>query len=112
MYSGKNRATGIKWQAIITPDGLVSSIIGPFKGKANDWKVFEVSGTQQRLRKLFAGQQLLYLYRDPAYNCGYGIIAAYKHKGGRFMLSKEQYEANRRLSNVLLQKAYALAISL
>jgi hypothetical protein len=45
MYSSKNKETGMKWQAIVTPDGIISSLIGPFEGKANDWKMFEVSNT-------------------------------------------------------------------
>jgi hypothetical protein len=105
--SGKNKATGIKWQVIVILDGLLSLIIGPFEGKANDWKIFEVSGTQQRIRKMFVGQQLLYLYRDLAYNCGYSILSVYKQKGRRFMLLKEQYKANRWLANVQVSVEHA-----
>jgi hypothetical protein len=30
MYSGYYKGTGMKWQAIVTPDGLVSSLSGPW----------------------------------------------------------------------------------
>jgi len=43
MYSSKNKATGMKWQAIVTPDGLISSLIGPWEGKAHDWRMFQES---------------------------------------------------------------------
>jgi len=40
MYSGQKKAAGMKWQAIVTPNGLVSSLIGPWEGKANDWAMY------------------------------------------------------------------------
>ena len=41
FYSGHKRKHGYKYQAIVTPDGLVSSLMGPFIGKwwnIQDWQ--------------------------------------------------------------------------
>jgi hypothetical protein len=35
-YNGHKRSHGQQWQAIVTPDGLVSSLIGPYLGPIND----------------------------------------------------------------------------
>jgi hypothetical protein len=35
-YSGHKKDTGQKWQAVVTPDGIVSSLVGPFLGPVND----------------------------------------------------------------------------
>jgi hypothetical protein len=36
MYSGYYKGHGMKWQAIVTSDGLVSSLCRPWAGPAND----------------------------------------------------------------------------
>jgi len=97
----------MKWQVVVIPNGLISSLIRPFEGKANDWKMLKVSQLQNRFRKLFAGHKTLYLYGDSAYNCSYSILGAYKHYRGRFLLLKEQFEANRRLSTVRIAVEHA-----
>lgn len=35
-YSGHKKQHGQNWQAIVTPDGLVSSLVDPYLGPAND----------------------------------------------------------------------------
>ena len=31
----------MKFQVIVTPDGLISSLISPFKGRKNDWGMYK-----------------------------------------------------------------------
>lgn len=49
-YSGHKRKHGYKYQAVVTPDGLVSSLMGPFIGRRGDWKMVECSGLVEKLR--------------------------------------------------------------
>lgn len=82
FYSGHKRKHGYKYQSIVTPDGLVSSLMGPFIGRCGDWKMVELSGLESKLREVNAGRppaQALYLYGDPAYCTVYGIMGPYKN---------------------------------
>jgi hypothetical protein len=36
VYSGHKKLHGLNWQAITTPNGLISSFIGPYEGLTND----------------------------------------------------------------------------
>ena len=82
FYSGHKRKHGYKFQSIVTPDGLVSSLMGPFIGRREDWKMVELSGLHEKLRAINAGRRsarALYLYGDPAYCTVYGIMGPYRN---------------------------------
>ena len=51
LYSGYKKEHGIKWQGIVTPDGILT-LQGPWLGKVNDWKMYEESGVQARMRQV------------------------------------------------------------
>jgi DDE superfamily endonuclease len=100
VYSGHKRAHGLNWQAIVTPDGLVSSLVGPFAGANNDWSMWKRSGCEEDIRKVMAGKETLYIYGNPAYNSSFGVACPFKHPYGRRYLSRAQQEFNRSLSTV------------
>lgn len=86
FYSGHTRKHGYKFQSIVTPDGLVSSLMGPFIGRRGNWKMVELSGLEARLRAVNAGRppaMALYLYGDPAYSIIYGIMGPYRNYPNR-----------------------------
>jgi hypothetical protein len=59
------------FQAITTPDSLVSSLFGPFIGRSNDWGVYKDSRVAPRLHRMMpvgSNRQMLYLYGDPVEN--------------------------------------------
>jgi hypothetical protein len=37
VYSGYKKSYSIKYQAVVTPDGLISLLTGPWIGPVNDW---------------------------------------------------------------------------
>lgn len=61
----------IKYQAIITSDGITSSIMGPVIGARHDKLMFTVLDTERRLQRylcLFDNDDDNYaIYGDPAY---------------------------------------------
>jgi hypothetical protein len=80
-YSGYKKAHTIKYQAIMTPDGIISHIAGPYEGRLGDWGAWKASEFATVLRGLLdplLEEERLYLYGDPAYSCSYGVIGAYK----------------------------------
>lgn len=50
FYSGHKRKHRYKYQVVVTSDGLVSSLIGPFIGRRGDWAMVEQSGLAEKLR--------------------------------------------------------------
>ena len=88
VYSGHKRSYSVNWQAVVTLDGLISSLRGPFPGIANDWGMWQRSNITEDLRRVLAGQQMLYLYGDPVYSYRFGITYPFKHPQGRRALSK------------------------
>lgn len=76
FYSGHKRKHGYKFQSVVTPEGLVSSLMGPFIDRRGDWKMVELSGLDQKLRAVNQDRRpalALYLYGDP------GIMGLYKN---------------------------------
>jgi len=76
--SGEEGYHGIKFQSIVTPDGLISSSIGPEFGSKGDWKLWQQSSIERYLRNFFSESPILCLYGDPPYASAYGIIGPYR----------------------------------
>jgi hypothetical protein len=102
VYNGHKRQHGQQWQAIVTPDGLASSLCGPFLGTANDWMMWLESGCEDRLKQLMDHMEepeWLFLYGDPAYRCTTGIMSPFSHPRGRRHLPLDEQAFNRSLSS-------------
>jgi hypothetical protein len=96
FYSGHKRLHGMVFQAITTPDGLISSVFGPFIRGINDWGMFNASRVPHRLHRMIpVSNKMLYLYGDPAYHCSYGLICPF---GPRKQLSRRKRRFNKELS--------------
>jgi hypothetical protein len=93
-YSDYKKCHAIKFQAITTPDDLLSHIVGPWEGRYGDALLYREPKLQDsRLREVSQVDPLenhhddpnnrLYLYGDLAYGLSYGVISAYKARPGR-----------------------------
>ncbi|PWW79620.1 hypothetical protein C7212DRAFT_275924 [Tuber magnatum] len=85
-YSGYKKLHAYKFQAVMTPDSIISSLSGPWFGKDGDWGVYLNSGLEFYLRRINDGlipEERCYLYRDLVYTLSYGIIGGYKATIGR-----------------------------
>ncbi|OAD77220.1 hypothetical protein PHYBLDRAFT_165708 [Phycomyces blakesleeanus NRRL 1555(-)] len=71
VYNGHYRGHGLKYQAIVTPDGITSSIIGPETGNHHDMHMYRLADTERRLFDAFdftsVGRPCYHLYGDSAY---------------------------------------------
>lgn len=67
----------MKWQAIVTLDGLILLLHGPYPGLANDWTMLHKSRVLSKCRDVYSDRQRLYIYGDPAYSSAFGIIGPY-----------------------------------
>lgn len=101
-YSGHKKAHGFQFQGIITPDGIMSSLYGPFKGPTGDWHMWNVSGLDDELRAVFRrlpNNQHLYLYGDLAYWPAFGVMGPHRDvRGGTEGLTPIQKAANLTMS--------------
>ena len=71
MYNGHKRVHAIKVQSVVTPNGLVANLSGPFEGKRHDSTILQESGLLTDLRRVaFYNAEPLCLYGDPAYPLG------------------------------------------
>jgi hypothetical protein len=110
-YSGHTCDFGLKYQAIVTPDGIVSSLFGPYPGPWNDWSMLQDSKIQQRIRDVMGGHRRLYLYGDSAYSFSYGIWAPFQHPAGRRYLNPQHKRFNKRLASVRIAVEQAFGLT-
>jgi hypothetical protein len=70
-YSGHKRCHGIKFQSVVTPDGLIAMMYGPVPGSRHDSFMLGESNLVQQLREVVPlnnqGIPAYQLYGDPAY---------------------------------------------
>lgn len=71
LYNGWKHSHAIKYQAIVTPDGITSSIVGPVIGARHDKVMFIMFETERRLQKYLKlsedDKDNFATYGDPAY---------------------------------------------
>jgi len=83
LYNGHHHAHGVVFQGVVTPDGLISSLAGPYEGRANDMQILLESGLPDRLENLLGHLPLEdrpHLFGDRGYMAGrfWGITASFK----------------------------------
>jgi len=110
-YSGYKKLHGFKYQAIVTPDGLIPSFIGPFEGKMNDQTMFISSELEEILLQILHGNELLYLYGDSEYSSLYTVITPYLR---RYEISSSERQFNLELSRdqISVKQAFGLVTNL
>ena len=98
MYNGHKRVHGIIFQSVVTPNGLIANLSGPFEGKSHDSVMLHESDLLNELRQVaFYNGQPLCLYGDPAYPLGVHLQAPYRNK-----LTSQITLYNKAMSEVLV----------
>jgi hypothetical protein len=107
LYSGYKKQHGFKYQGIVTPDGMILSLLGPYSGRWNDISIYRISGTKSRIKHLLEGHENLFLFGDSPYEACYRVIAPYKRTQ---VLSREEITFNRVLSSdrISIEQAFGL----
>jgi hypothetical protein len=101
VYSGHKKLWGNNYQAIVTPDGLVSSLSGPYMGPTNDWTMWRRSGCDEAIREVMRGhEKTLYIYGDGAYYASFGVACPFEDPRGRRWLPDDKKAFNKALSSV------------
>lgn len=77
-YSGHKRRHAIKFQSVLTPDGLVFRLSGPVDGRRHDMTLYHESGLDATLASdLLIEGQCYYVYGDTAYFIRPRLLAAF-----------------------------------
>ena len=84
MYSGHKRCHGIKFQSVVTPDGLVALLYGPIPGSRHDSFMLNESKLLPKLRVLMPSgphhqSPVFSLYGDPAYPQSQRLFGGFRH---------------------------------
>jgi len=87
-YSGYKKCHAVKYQAVFTPDSLISDLAGPYTGRESDWTVYQDSMIIDKIGQIHegldeGGDNRLYIYGDPAYSLSFGILAPYQARPNR-----------------------------
>ena len=69
LYNGHKRIHSIKFQSVVTPNGLIANLSCPYEGKKHDSGMLAESGLLTNLENYSYSPtgDLLYIYGDPAY---------------------------------------------
>jgi nuclease HARBI1 len=68
-YNGHKRKHALKFQAILTPEGLIFHIAGPIEGRRHDWTLYCRSGIELQLEEKITINGIQYfIYGDSGYN--------------------------------------------
>lgn len=97
IYNGHKRQHGFKFQAVVTPDGIVSHLCGPFTGNRHDITILRESGLLENLRQQLRDKDGPYcLYGDAGYALCPQLLCPYK--GAR--ITREQHRFNTTMSRI------------
>ncbi|KAH9154917.1 hypothetical protein AeRB84_003056 [Aphanomyces euteiches] len=95
VFNGHKRRHAVKFQTLVTPDGIIAHAFGPIEGRRHDLTILRESNLE-RLIKNDSRFNGFVIYGDPAY--GYSDQLASPFGGAR--LSYAQQQVNRSMSKV------------
>lgn len=98
VYSGHKRFHGLKFQSVVTPNGLIANLYGPMPGRRHDSALLTASGLMDHMEANFnlPDGTALCLYGDPAYPRRPHLERP--HRGNQ--LTEQQQDENTAMSGV------------
>ena len=97
LYNGHKRVHSLKFQSVVTPNGLIANLSGPYEGKKHDSGMLRESGLLTSLEEhsFSSTGDILCIYGDPAYPLRPHLQAPFK---AAVRLTEEQLAFNRAMS--------------
>ena len=98
VYNGHKRVHALKFQSVLTPNGLIANLFGPIEGRRHDARMLRESNLLTHLQQFsFNGNgQPLCLYGDPAYPISVHLLGPFQGKN----LNPQQTDFNAAMSEV------------
>ncbi|DBA01403.1 TPA: hypothetical protein N0F65_007300 [Lagenidium giganteum] len=96
-YSGHKRKHGLKFQSVVTPNGIIAHLFGPIPASRHDAFMLSRSNLLREARSVLAADEKHFVfYGDPAYGKQDHILCPFKGAS----LSTEQELFNAQMSSV------------
>ena len=112
FYNGHKRHHGLKFQTVVTPDGIIAHMYGPLEGCRHDSAMLRESGLFAQLNSLPAPPEggVYCIYGDPAYPLRPQLLCPYKGD----QLTDAQAAFNKEMSavRIAVEWAYGKTIQL
>ena len=99
VYNGHKRVHALKFQSVVTPNGLIANLFGPVEGRRHDSGMLAMSGLLPQLQNMSVSPtgQAMCIYGDPAYPHRRHIQCPFAH---RQVLSPAEQAFNESMSKV------------
>ncbi|OAD69305.1 hypothetical protein PHYBLDRAFT_149704 [Phycomyces blakesleeanus NRRL 1555(-)] len=108
-YNGHYRGHGLKYQAVVTPDGVTSSIMGPDSGRNHDVRMYRESQLDAMMCVAFDFTSIngpcYYLYGDPAYTASDHMMIPFR----RQTADEQELAINKSMSAVRISVEHEFA---
>lgn len=81
-YNGHKRIHALKFQSIVTPDGMIANLYGPMEGRRHDCALLKESGIQEAFENanwLDRDGAPFAIYGDPAYPVRDWVLAPFRN---------------------------------
>jgi nuclease HARBI1 len=92
-YNGHKRKHCVKFQSLITPDGLFAQLYGPIEGRRHDLFLLHSSSLIDDMKREIPNYLI---YGDPAYPCNSSVLSGFQGRN----LTVEMVRFNRNMSKV------------
>ena len=110
-YNGHKRTHALKYQSIVTPNGLIVNLFGPIEGRRHDAFLLSESKVLHYLQTLNQGEtEPLCLYGDPAYPLRPELQAPFK--GSSLTSQQALFNKQMSMSRITVEWAFGKVISL
>ena len=98
VFNGHKRTHAIRFQSIVTPNGLVANMYGPIEGRRHDAGLLRESNIMEQLERYMTSPagDIYVIYGDPAYPLTSHIVTPFKGT----VISAQQARFNKRMSTV------------
>lgn len=98
-YNGHKRIHSIKFQSLVTPDGMITNLYGPLEGRRHDCGLLRMSGIMEKMEELNRHDRdglPFSIYGDPAYPLRNYLLCPYRGAN----LTEQQMLFNQSMSSV------------
>lgn len=98
VYNGHKRVHSLKFQSVVTPDGIIAHLSGPWIGRRHDARMLKESNLLEILSTHANGidGEAMQLYGDPAYGVHQYLLSPFRGA----QLTQEQNLFNKKMSAV------------
>lgn len=99
VYNGHKRVHALKYQSVVSPNGLIANLYGPLEGRRHDSRLLAMSGLLQKLQQHSYSPtgEVLCLYGDSAYPHRLHLQRPFLRRG---VLTENEQNLNRSMSQV------------